>query len=500
MSPTRIFISSVQQELAAERRAVKDFVHNDALLRLHYEVFLIEDLPARDQRADQVYLEEVDRCELFIGLLGMQYGQADSKGVSPTEREFDRATVQGKERLIYVMGATDQGRDPRMAALLRKAGGQLVRKRVGSAPELTAAVYASLVEHLQRTGVIRTKPLDAAACPDATLDDLDPAKVERFLRSAQRERNFVLGPGTPVRDVLTHLNLLDGEQPSHAAVLLFAKAPQRFYGLISSEVKCMEYPTASGGKPMLDYRIFKGTVFELVDQALHFVMGKLAHAVGTRSEGAAAPVTPEIPREVVAEAIVNAVAHRDYASAASVQVELFPDRLEVSNPGSFPAALRGVDLSKAHTSLPHNPLIADPFFLAHYIEKAGTGLMDMFARCRAAGLDDPQVGPVPGRGVVQMVKRAVVQPESQPESQPELQPESLADRVLAVLLDGPRSKAMIANAVGHKRVSGQLNLVVRDLLRSAAIELTLPDRPNSRLQQYRITEQGRIHLRSTTST
>lgn len=55
MAPTRIFISSVQQELAAERRAVKDFVHNDALLRQHYEVFLFEDLPARDRRADAVY-------------------------------------------------------------------------------------------------------------------------------------------------------------------------------------------------------------------------------------------------------------------------------------------------------------------------------------------------------------------------------------------------------------------------------------------------------------
>ena len=149
--------------------------------------------------------------------------------------------------------------------------------------------------------------------------------------------------------------------------------------------------------------------------------------------------------------------------------------------------------------LPHNPLIAEPLFLTRYIERAGTGLMDMFARCRAAGLGDPQVGPMPGRGVVQLVKRAVVQPESRPESRPESQPWSLADRVLAALLDGPLSKALIADAVGHKRVSGQLNHVVRDLLRSAAIEPTLPDRPNSRLQQYRITEQGRIHLRSTTS-
>lgn len=55
MAPTRIFISSVQQELAAERRAVKDFVHNDALLRQHYEVFLLEDLPAPIFRSNTDY-------------------------------------------------------------------------------------------------------------------------------------------------------------------------------------------------------------------------------------------------------------------------------------------------------------------------------------------------------------------------------------------------------------------------------------------------------------
>lgn len=335
----RIFISSVQKELAAERRALRDFVHNDALLRMHFEVFLFEDLSARDQRADAVYLDEVDRCDLFVGLFGSQYGAEDADGFSPTEREFDRATAQGKERLIYVVGTNDEDRDPRMSALVRKAGEQLIRKRVSSIPELTSAVYASLIDHLQRTGVIRSLPNDAAACHGATLDDLDAEKVGRFLRIAQRERNFVLRPGTPMHEVLTHLNLLDSERPSHAAVLLFGKAPQRHIGLISSEVKCVHFFGTEVAKPLPDYKIFKGTVLELVDQALHFVMDKLAHAVGTRSESVTAPITPEIPRLAVAEAIVNAVVHRDYASNASVQVMLFKDRLEVWNPGAYPPEL-----------------------------------------------------------------------------------------------------------------------------------------------------------------
>jgi len=70
----------------------------------------------------------------------------------------------------------------------------------------------------------------------------------------------------------------------------------------------------------------------------------------------------EIPQEVVAEAIVNAVVHRDYTSNASVQVMLFKDRLEVWNPGSLPPTLTLEQLRGPHASVPHNPLLAEPMY------------------------------------------------------------------------------------------------------------------------------------------
>lgn len=94
-----IFISSVQKELEPERRAVKAFVEGDPLLRRYFTAFLFEDLPAADRRADEVYLDEVDRCSVYVGLFGYEYGFEDPEGVSPTEREFDRATNRGKTRL-----------------------------------------------------------------------------------------------------------------------------------------------------------------------------------------------------------------------------------------------------------------------------------------------------------------------------------------------------------------------------------------------------------------
>ena len=89
------------------------------------------------------------------------------------------------------------------------------------------------------------------------------------------------------------------------------------------------------------------------------------------------------------EAIVNAVAHRDYTSNASVQVMLFADRLEVWNPGELPPALTPERLREPHASIPHNPLIAEPLYLARYIEKAGSGTLDMIERCRDAHLPSP---------------------------------------------------------------------------------------------------------------
>jgi len=112
--------------------------------------------------------------------------------------------------------------------------------------------------------------------------------------------------------------------------------------------------------------------------------------VGTRALGPEAPVTYELPGEAVGEAIVNAVAHRDYASNASVQVMLFSDRLEVWNPGELPPPLTVEKLRLPHASLPRNPLLADPLFLTRYVEKAGSGILDMIRLCQQAGLPEPE--------------------------------------------------------------------------------------------------------------
>ena len=492
----RIFVSSVQRELAAERRALCDFVEGDALLRRYFDVFLFEDVPASGRRADDVYLAEVDRTDIYVGILGDEYGPEDGSGRSPTECEFDRATQGRKERLVFVRGTDDATRHPKMRAFLARVGDQTVRRRFREIPELTALVYASLVDYLAAIGALRTKPFDASACPDATLDDLSESKLVEFLQRAQRRRGYVLAADTPLPDALSHLNLLDRELPTHAAVLLFGKNPQRF--LTTSEVKCLHFHGTEVQKPIPSYQIYKGDVFQLVDQSVDFVMSKIDATVGTRAAGPTTPVTYEMPRDTVAEAIVNAVAHRDYASNASVQVMLFSDRLEIWNPGQLPATLTIASLSVPHASIPRNPLIAEPLFLTGYIEKAGTGTLDMIAQCRAAGLPAPTFRQDGGQ-FIQVVsrpaatdRRETTPPVSPPVAPPLTQPVAR----LLELLSGVQAvgAAEIRKRLGLKDRAHVRDRFIDPALAEGMIEMTIPDRPNSRLQEYRLSEKGRAWL------
>ena len=74
MAPIRIFVSSVQEEFVEQRLALRDYVHGDPLMRRFFEVFLFEDAPAADRRPEALYLNEVERSDIYVGLFGSEYG------------------------------------------------------------------------------------------------------------------------------------------------------------------------------------------------------------------------------------------------------------------------------------------------------------------------------------------------------------------------------------------------------------------------------------------
>ena len=213
-------------------------------------------------------------------------------------------------------------------------------------------------------------PFDASKNAGITLKDLSITKIRSFVKTAREKRNFKVPSGASPDRILTALDLMDDNgRIANSAALLFGKKPQKFF--ISSEIKCMQFFADRVSKPMADYQVYRGDVFELVDQATRFVMTHIKNWVGTRETGntAQVPTKFELPYDAVKEAIVNAVCHRDYTSNASVQVMLFSDRLEVLSPGPLPRGMTVEKLSRPHRSIPVNPLLA-----RHYrqVQKLGT--------------------------------------------------------------------------------------------------------------------------------
>ena len=386
----RIFISSVQREFAKERKALASYIRKDAILGKFFEVFLFEEVPAQERKADGVYLAEVDDCDIYLGIFGHTYGNVDSRGVSATEREYRRAAARHKYRICFVDKSAGET-DPQQAAFISRVNDDVVRKGFVGYDDLRTAVYAALAKHLEDKGLINVLPFDAAKTAGVTIKDLSVAKIRDFIRTAREKRQFPLPVNSSVEKLLTALELVDDYgNVLNPAALLFGKRPQKFF--VASEVKCAQFYADRVSKPMADHQIYMGDVFELADQATRFVMSHISNWVGTRETGdtAEVPTKFELPYDAVKEAIVNAIVHRDYTSNASVQVMLFKDRLEVWSPGSLPHGMTIGKLSKTHKSVPVNPLLARAMYLKGYIEKSGTGTEDMIAKCKEWGVPAPE--------------------------------------------------------------------------------------------------------------
>lgn len=391
MRRIKIFISSVQSEFAEERAMLCNYIRTDVLLGKFFEPFIFEEVPANEYPTSHVYLKEVELCDIYLGLYGNLYGYEDAEGISPTEREYDLAASLHKSRIIYIKDVNKEERHPKEMALIKKVECDIVRKTFVDTDSLRTSVYASLIRYLEEKEYIRWRPFDASFDNGASIEDLDEDKIRSFIQVARSKRNFPLTVDTPIKELLVHLDLIDdNENVANAAILLFGKKPQKYF--IPSEVKCVQFYGDVVRKPMPAYQIYRGDVFELVDQAIAFVMSRVNNWVGTRDNGktASIPTHPELPIDAVKEAIVNAVCHRDYTSNASVQVMLFRNRLEIWNPGQLPYGLTVQKLQGPHKSLPTNPLIADPMYWKGYIEKVGTGTEDIIEKCREYGLKTPE--------------------------------------------------------------------------------------------------------------
>ncbi len=223
----------------------------------------------------------------------------------------------------------------------------------------------------------------------ATIADVEESAVEDFLsrRNPSLEKSGLKGPQALKNVLLTLGAARQNGQPvlTNAGALFFAKKPSEF--LPQNQVKLVRF---KGVAPVdiSNVSVMNGRLVENIEAAFSFVQRNSATAYKI-GDGLQRREISEYPLEAVREALVNAVAHRDYFSFAPVQASIFDDRLEVANPGSLPKGLSVEKLPMLGLGIPRNPTIYRLLSEARYIEAIGTGIPRMISAMRKAGLPDP---------------------------------------------------------------------------------------------------------------
>jgi len=166
---------------------------------------------------------------------------------------------------------------------------------------------------------------------------------------------------------------------------------------------------------------------------------------------------------------------------------MYDDRLEIVSPGELHFGLKPEVLLEPHESKPWNPIIAGVFYRAGIIEKWGTGTLRIIDWCREGNNPEPQWKEQAGSlYVIFFPSRDIKGAERKDIGKPELQPESLREKVIHLLSEGPLSKSEVSKNLGQKQISGQLKIVLKSLVDEGVIAYTIPEKPKSRLQKYKL--------------
>jgi ATP-dependent DNA helicase RecG len=289
--------------------------------------------------------------------------------------------------------------DPPLIIPLPKVDDRQDRRAVSIAvPPGLPHVYSFRGKYLVRDGA-RNRPLTPnqlrrlmmergaasfeASVPDgAGLDDIDWEKVEQYAAGLPG-----LAAAGPQEVLLKRGCLTAGElglRPTCAGLLLFGRDPQRW--VHSSEIVVARYSGAAMDDRFIKEEI-RGTLPQQIRRAEAFVVDNLRR--GVRLAGLERIEEPEYPVKAVREAIVNAVAHRDYQIRGDeIRILLFSDRIEFYSPGRLPGHITVDNLVDERFS--RNEAIVQVLSDMGFIERLGYGIDRMLRLMAEAGLPVPR--------------------------------------------------------------------------------------------------------------
>ncbi|MFH1729772.1 MAG: Fic family protein [Pseudomonadota bacterium] len=203
----------------------------------------------------------------------------------------------------------------------------------------------------------------------------------------------------------------------------------------------------------------------------------------------------ELPEVALREAVVNAACHRDYfEKGANIMVEIFDDRVQITNPGGLP---KGLLPEKFGTrSVSRNPLITSLFHRVGYIEKMGTGIGRIRKSLKESGNSeavfeyDSFFSVIFKRSILENGASSDIQVTGQVTGQV---PEHVTK--LLSICKGELSRSELQDILKLKHRENFVNLYLNPALESAFIEMTIPGKPRSSKQKYRLTKKGKDYLK-----
>ena len=407
MSKLRLFVSSVQKELEDERLIVQNLINTDPFLSAHCVPVLYEFEPASPERALEACLKMLNTCQIYLLIVAVQYGNLVGD-LSVTHAEYRHAKANKLPVLAFIKGDRSLKREAGTDALLQELDADGPKyKRFGNVIDLQKEVRAALVKHLKdRYGIVPSS--DENEIAEQTIEatstfesqpltrirwaDLDLSVARRLVAAAENRDPDDLG----VPDILSGASLRglvwqDPRSGEHyatsAGIVLLAKDPSAV--LPQCRILADAYRGAEADGDPRDHEDVRGPMPVAVDRALAFIDRNTRHPM--KVVGLNRVRLDEYPVEALREALVNAVAHRQYEDAGrKIMLEVFADRVVVSSPGLPPAPITLANLRTGkYRPCSRNPVLAQCLSYFHRIEERGSGFRRMRDQMLNHGLDQP---------------------------------------------------------------------------------------------------------------
>ena len=245
-------------------------------------------------------------------------------------------------------------------------------------------------QKLDRNGIIEFLQTEGKVIYDtivndnyAIADNFKESEFKKFLRKSN------ISDVLPREEMLKNLSCAEestsGKLSYTNAGLMFFRDNRQNVCFDFAHVVCVLYK-GTDKVDIIDAKNIDGCIMENIDDAMIFLKRNLRMRYEIKT--AQRKNILELPEDALREAVTNAVCHRDnFEKGARVMVEIFDDRVEITNPGSAPKGITKENFGS--TSITRNPIIASLLHRANYIERMGTGINRMTSAMEAAGLEKP---------------------------------------------------------------------------------------------------------------